>query len=53
MPKLMGHIADSSDMSTGFIVPLACFVFVAFYGLVWSKLSQSEGGVAIKLNSGH
>jgi len=28
-------------------------VFVAFYGLVWSKLSQSEGGVAFKLNSGH
>ena len=53
MPKLMGHIADNSDMSTGFIVPLACFVFVAFYGLIWSKLSQSDGGVAIKLNSGH
>jgi FHS family L-fucose permease-like MFS transporter len=53
MPKLMGHIADQSDMSTGFIVPLACFVFVALYGLVWSKLSQSDGGVAIKLNSGH
>jgi hypothetical protein len=28
-------------------------VFVALYGLVWSKLSQSDGGVAIKLNSGH
>ena len=53
MPKLMGHIADQSDMSTGFIVPLACFIVVALYGTVWSKLSQSEGGAAIKLNSGH
>ena len=53
MPKLMGHIADQTDMSTGFIVPLACFVAVALYGSVWSKLSHSESAVAIKLNSGH
>ncbi|HEY3333488.1 MAG TPA: sugar MFS transporter [Capsulimonadaceae bacterium] len=38
MPKLMGHIGDLYNMSKGFIVPLFCFVFIAFYGFTWSKL---------------
>ena len=53
MPKLMGHIADQTDMSTGFIVPLACFVVVALYGSLWSKLSNAENAGPIKLSSGH
>ncbi|NBS52243.1 MAG: MFS transporter [Spartobacteria bacterium] len=53
MPKLMGHIADQTDMSTGFIVPLACFVVVTLYGLLWSKLSNAENAGPIKLSSGH
>lgn len=52
MPKLMGHIADKSDMSTGFIVPLACFALVAVYGFSWKMLSKSEGSLTIK-TGGH
>jgi hypothetical protein len=29
-------------MSRGFIVPMFCFVFVAFYGFNWPKFSQAE-----------
>jgi FHS family L-fucose permease-like MFS transporter len=53
MPKLMGHIADETDMSTGFIVPLVCFILVALYGFGWSKLSQSEGVVGVSVKGGH
>jgi MFS transporter, FHS family, L-fucose permease len=42
LPKLMGYVADKYDMSRSFIVPLACFVFIAFYGFYWSKLSHVE-----------
>jgi len=38
MPKLMGHIGDVYNMSKGFIVPLFCFAFIAFYGFSWQKL---------------
>ena len=37
LPKLMGYVADQYDMSRGFIVPMVCFVFVAFYGYIWPK----------------
>jgi FHS family L-fucose permease-like MFS transporter len=43
LPKVMGYVADKFDMSRGFIVPLVCFAFVAFYGFNWSKLSKAEG----------
>jgi FHS family L-fucose permease-like MFS transporter len=43
LPKLMGYVADKFDMSRGFIVPLACFAFVAFYGFSWPRLSQADG----------
>ncbi|HYG35243.1 MAG TPA: sugar MFS transporter [Clostridia bacterium] len=43
LPKLMGAVADKYDMSRGFIVPLFCFLFVAFYGFAWSKLSNAGG----------
>jgi FHS family L-fucose permease-like MFS transporter len=39
MPKLMGHVADSSNVSLSFVVPLVCFVVVAIYGFAWSNLS--------------
>jgi FHS family L-fucose permease-like MFS transporter len=42
LPKLMGYVADQYDMSRGFIVPMVCFVFVAFYGFYWPKLSKAE-----------
>ncbi len=39
LPKLMGFVADKSDISRGFAVPLVCFAFVAFYGFNWSRFS--------------
>ena len=42
LPKLMGHVADKYDMSRGFIVPMVCFAFVAFYGFYWPTLSRAE-----------
>jgi FHS family L-fucose permease-like MFS transporter len=43
LPKVMGYVADKFDMSRGFIVPLFCFGFVAFYGFNWSRFSKAEG----------
>jgi FHS family L-fucose permease-like MFS transporter len=43
LPKVMGFVADKFDMSRGFIVPLVCFGFVAFYGFNWPKFSKAEG----------
>jgi len=42
LPKLMGYIADVSNMSRGFIVPAICFAFVAFYGWYWPKFSKAD-----------
>jgi FHS family L-fucose permease-like MFS transporter len=42
LPKLMGYVADKSDMSRGFIVPLVCFAFVACYGFMWPRLSKAD-----------
>lgn len=42
LPKLMGAIADKYGLSCSFIVPMLCFVFVAFYAFSWSKLSKAE-----------
>ena len=42
VPKLMGAVGDSYGMSRAFIVPLACFAFVAFYGFNWSKFSKAD-----------
>ncbi len=38
----MGHIADLHSMRTGFVVPLVCFVFIAMYGLIWSRLFRLD-----------
>jgi FHS family L-fucose permease-like MFS transporter len=40
-------------MSRGFIVPLFCFAFVAFYGYSWPKLSGAEGLHTVKIAGGH
>jgi FHS family L-fucose permease-like MFS transporter len=53
MPKLMGHIADLHGMSAGFIIPLICFVWVAGYSLLWSKLSGSAGVLGLDASKGH
>jgi len=42
LPKLMGAVGDHYDMSRAFIVPLVCFIFIAYYGFNWSKFSKAE-----------
>ena len=37
MPILMGWLADNYSMRIGFLMPLACFAFIAFYGLNWRR----------------
>ena len=41
-PPLMGHIADVSSMRIGFLVPLVCFVLIAFYGAFWPRLEATD-----------
>ena len=36
-PVIMGHIADVSGMAAGFIVPLLCFAFIAWYAFFRAK----------------
>ena len=38
----MGHVADQSNMCRSFIVPMFCFVFIAYYGLFWPKFSHAD-----------
>jgi FHS family L-fucose permease-like MFS transporter len=51
LPKIMGAVADKYDVSRGFVVPLLCFVFIAYYGYRWPRLSRtttrSEGKQAL------
>ena len=53
LPKVMGAIADKTDLSRGFIVPLLCFGFVAFYGFMWPKLSGHKGMHGLSVSGGH
>ena len=53
LPKVMGAVADKYDMSRGFIVPLFCFAFVAFYGFNWPKFSHAESLHELKTSGGH
>ena len=38
MPILMGWLADHHSMRAGFLMPLVCFAFIAFYGFNWQRL---------------
>jgi MFS transporter, FHS family, L-fucose permease len=53
LPKLMGYVADKYDMSRGFIVPLFCFAFVAFYGLNWPRYSKADSLHGVNASTGH
>jgi FHS family L-fucose permease-like MFS transporter len=53
LPKLMGAVGDKYDLSRGFIVPMVCFAFVAFYGFMWPKLSGAEGMHGVSASGGH
>ena len=48
LPKLMGYVADKFDMSRGFIVPMFCFAFVAFYGSKWPRFAKAESLYGVK-----
>jgi FHS family L-fucose permease-like MFS transporter len=41
-PPLMGAIADKSGMSIAFAIPLVCFAFIAWYGMVVNKRSSGQ-----------
>jgi FHS family L-fucose permease-like MFS transporter len=43
LPKAMGFIADKTDLSRGFIMPMICFAVVAYYGFKWPKFAKTEG----------
>jgi FHS family L-fucose permease-like MFS transporter len=53
LPKLMGYVADKSDMSRGFIVPMFCFALVALYGFTWPRLSKAESLAATPVTISH
>jgi FHS family L-fucose permease-like MFS transporter len=53
LPKVMGAVAEHSNMSRGFIVPLICFVFIALYGYGWPKLSRAEALHGVGASGGH
>ncbi|KZN49061.1 major facilitator transporter [Pseudoalteromonas luteoviolacea CPMOR-2] len=40
IPLLQGVVADSMNIQISFIVPLACYIFIAWYGLNVVKLSK-------------
>ena len=50
LPKLMGDVADRYDMSRGFIVPMFCFAFVAFYGFNWPRFSGADSLQVAKIH---
>jgi FHS family L-fucose permease-like MFS transporter len=44
MPPLMGWIADAYGMRIGFVMPLACFVYVMLYAAFWPALERLDAG---------
>ncbi len=53
LPKLMGYVADRFDMSRGFVVPMFCFAFVAFYGCNWPKYAKAGSLQGAGMSPGH
>jgi len=37
-PYLMGKVIDHAGMSVSFVIPAACFAYIAFYGMAWKRL---------------
>lgn len=42
VPLLQGVLADSIGIQLSFVVPLVCYVYIAYYGLVGCKPQKSE-----------
>jgi fucose permease len=38
----MGYIADITNISFGFIVPLLCFLVVYVYAISWKKMEITD-----------
>ena len=36
-PPIMGLIADTFNMAVGFMIPLVCFIFICYFGIVSAK----------------
>jgi FHS family L-fucose permease-like MFS transporter len=53
LPKLMGAVADKTDLSRAYIVPMFCFGLVAVYGFLWPRLSGHEGMRGLSVSHGH
>lgn len=53
LPKAMGAVADHYDMSRGFIVPMFCFLFVAWYGFNWSRYSKADSLHGVDTSRSH
>jgi len=49
LPKLMGYLGDLYDMSTSFLMPLACFALIATYAYAWPALRyRRHGGLPLR-----
>jgi FHS family L-fucose permease-like MFS transporter len=53
LPKLMGAVGDAFDISRAFVVPMACFAFVALYGYAWPRLSRTGAPAPLGALRGH
>ncbi len=53
VPKIMGLVADHSDLSRAFIVPLHSYAVVSAYGYLWPKLSGHTEMRGIATTGGH
>lgn len=41
-PVIMGRIADLSGMAVGFVLPMVCFAFIAWYAFFRAKSVSGE-----------
>jgi FHS family L-fucose permease-like MFS transporter len=48
MPKLMGHLGDTYNMSVAFLMPLGCFIAICMYGYLWPRLSATTGVISLQ-----
>jgi FHS family L-fucose permease-like MFS transporter len=53
LPKVMGAVGDSYDMSRAFIVPLFCFAVISAYGYLWPQLAQADSMNSVDVSKGH
>ncbi len=47
MPMFMGWLADQYSMRVGFLMPLGCFIFIAFYAFFWQRFFAAVHGLSV------